>query len=60
MVPLDERGRDNISSETYTPPRLVALGNLRDLVASGGTNSCDGNVLEAGPKDPDPATGNCV
>lgn len=30
------------NSETYEPPRLTLVGNLRDILAGTGTIQCDG------------------
>jgi hypothetical protein len=33
---------------TYERPKLVVLGNLRDLLAGGGSLVCDGTLSEPG------------
>jgi hypothetical protein len=43
------------ATEPYEPPRLVLVGNIRDLLANdSGSNPCDGNCLGPGAE---PATG---
>jgi hypothetical protein len=47
-------------SAAYEPPRLTAIGNLRDLLAGTGSLPCDGEVQNPGP-DPFPGGGDvCV
>jgi hypothetical protein len=41
-------------ASAYEPPRLVALGNLHDLLAGTGTLPCDAGSIATGP---DPAVG---
>jgi hypothetical protein len=43
-------------SPAYEAPRLVAIGNLRDLLAGGGTQNCDGLAFD--PSNGDNST-NC-
>jgi hypothetical protein len=33
---------------SYEPPRLVPLGNLKDILAGGGSNECDGTLPQPG------------
>ena len=35
----------------YEPPKLVVLGNLRDLLAGGGSHACDGSIGQPGHSD---------
>jgi hypothetical protein len=37
------------TASAYEPPRLVAIGNLHDLLAGTGTNPCDGSTIATGP-----------
>jgi hypothetical protein len=41
-------------SPAYEAPRLVAIGNLRDLLAGGGTQNCDADT--PAPSDGDNST----
>lgn len=43
--PVKEEG----SKASYESPKLIVLGNLRDLLAGGGSQSCDGSLNAAGP-----------
>jgi hypothetical protein len=38
----------------YEPPRLIAMGNLHDLLAGTGSQPCDNGALMTGP---DPVQG---
>lgn len=44
MADSVEEGR----AATYEPPRLTPIGNLRDLLAGGGSLPCDGGILDPG------------
>jgi hypothetical protein len=39
------------SDRAYEAPRVIPIGNLRDLLAGGGTKPCDGTIPQGGPDD---------
>ena len=41
-------GAADQSADQYETPRLVPVGNLRDLLAGGGSQPCDGAVPQPG------------
>jgi hypothetical protein len=45
-----------ISGSEYEAPRLIAIGNLHDLLAGTGTLPCDSGTIMTGP-DPVVGTG---
>jgi hypothetical protein len=56
-MPSDERVQkveQTTVKVSYEAPALTVLGNLRDLLAGGGSQDCDGNLNAQGPN-----TGTC-
>jgi hypothetical protein len=43
--------KESPAKRDYEPPQLVALGNLRDLLAGGGSHACDGSIPQLGTND---------
>lgn len=47
----DSSGQQVSAPEGYEAPRLVAIGNLRDLLAGNGSLPCEGEFLGPGDND---------
>ncbi len=61
MITVDKQDHDDQGVDVYEAPRLVAVGNLRDLVAGGlSSHLCDGAIAEKGPDSQRPDTGGCA
>ena len=51
MRDTDDESRPLAATVRYEGPKVIPIGNLRDLLAGGGTQPCDSTIPQPGPND---------